>query len=408
MTRASRRRFLTHASLMCAGAAGLSAFGAGAPTSPGTGPRPGRAPIAPDATTALKVLFLGGTGFIGPHIVNRFIERGHTVTLFNRGSRTDELFPNLELIKGDRIPGEGAGLQPLLDAVGAGRTWDVVIDTANVHTWTDHSARVLRRAATHYVYTSSLSVYTDNSIIDQDEDGPLDTMPDDVADGIDRLPYDMRHFGAVKARSEAAAAKHFPGRATIVRPGLIVGPRDFSNRFTYWPWRVRQGGVVLAPSDPNDPVMVIDVRDLANFMVHLAETRTMGVFNANGPTTRDLTIGRLLDACAKTTRSDATFTWVDGDFLAARGVNAWSQMPVWIPPREGMEGFHRKSLARAIAAGLTTRPLASTITDTLAWLDDEYVPTLAAGGRTFEPGVNAPGITRARESELLAEWAARP
>jgi 2'-hydroxyisoflavone reductase len=368
---------------------------------------PAAAPDDAEPPAKLKVLFLGGTGFIGPHIVRALLDHGHEVTLFNRGNRA-ELFPDLELIEGNRIVDEEPGLAPLAAAIESGRRWDVVIDTSNVHTWTENSAALLKDAASHYVFTSSLSVYADNSVIDQTEDGKLESMPDEEAAKIDRLPYNMQYFGAVKVRCEAAAERHFPGRTTIVRPGLIVGPRDFSNRFTYWPWRVRQGGAVLAPGDPADPVMIIDVRDLAAFLVKLIEDRTYGIFNANGPASGDMTIGAMLDACRRATESDATFTWASAEFLAEHEVGPWMDMPVWVPPADGMEGFHRKSMARALAAGLTTRPIDETIIDTLTWLDDEYIPSLAERDRAYEPGVSAPGITREREAELLEELKAKP
>jgi len=353
----------------------------------------------------LKILFLGGTWFIGPHIVKDLRARGHEVTLFNRGN--EDMFPDLELIKGNRIVTEEPGLTPLAAEIEKGRRWDAVIDTANVHPWVEHSASLLADAADQYLFTSSMSVYADNSVIDQDESGEVATMPEEEAAKIVDLSYNMQYFGAVKALCERAAEKHFPGHATVVRPGLIVGPRDFSSRFTYWPWRVRQGGEVLAPGKPEHPVMFVDARDLAAFIVVLLETTTPGIFNVNGPAARDMTIGKLLDACKDATGSDAMFTWVDGDWLAERGVNAWAQMPVWIPPSEGMEGFHRMSIAKALAAGLTTRPVRETIVDTLAWLDDEYIPKLTEKGKSYEPGVRAPGISRERETELLAEWHAR-
>jgi len=354
-----------------------------------------------------RILFLGGTGFIGPHIVNRLLEKGHEVTLFNRGNR-DELFPDLELITGNRIVDVEPGLTPLEDAVKGGRRWDAVIDTSNVHTWTEHSAALLKDAAEQYVYTSSMSVYADNSTPGQTEaDGETATMPADEAARIDRLPYDMQYFGAVKRLTEVAAERYFPGRATIVRPGLIVGPRDGTHRFTYWPWRVRNGGEVLAPGAPDHRIMFIDARDLANFIVTLIESRSMGIFNANGPTDGPFTIGELLRGCRAATESDATFTWCDGDWLAERGVMNWQQMPVWINPNPAMAGFHGKSLTKAIAAGLSTRPLRETVIDTLAWLDETYIPAVAERGGTYAPGGRTPGITPEREAELLAEWHAR-
>ncbi len=355
----------------------------------------------------LKILFLGGTGFLGPATVDILKANGHEVTLFNRGNR-EELFPGLELIKGNRITDIEPGLEPLKAEVEKGRRWDAVIDTASVHTWTENSAEVLKDAADQYVYISSLSAYASMGGEGRKEDDELAQMPDEIADGIDRLPYDMNYYGAVKARSEAAAERHFPGKATVIRPGLIVGPRDFTHRFTYWPYRVRQGGEVLAPGSETDPVMFIDVRDLAAFLVRTIEDKSMGVYNANGPVPGDMTIGKLLGACKDVTGSDATFTYVDGEFLAERGIHAWQHMPVWVPSSGETSGFHQTSLSKAAAAGLKTRPVDETIRDTLEWFDG-WLPTAERGGEKFEfqPGVNAPGVSREREAEVLAEWKAQ-
>jgi len=189
---------------------------------------------------------------------------------------------------------------------------------------------------------------------------------------------------------------------------LIVGPRDFTHRFTYWPCRVRQGGEVLAPGSETDPVMFIDVRDLAAFVVRTIEDKSMGIYNANGPVSRDMTIGKLLGACKDVTGSDATFTYADGEFLAERGIHAWQHMPVWVPSTGETAGFHLTHLDRAAAAGLTTRPTEETIRDTLEWFDG-WLPTAERGGEKFEyqPGVNAPGVSREQEAEVLAEWKAR-
>lgn len=397
----TRREFLVTAS--AASAAALL----------GLGPWTQHAFAAGKAAKQLKILFLGGTGMLGPHVIKILLDRGHEVTLFNRGNR-DEMFPDLEFIQGNRIVDVEPGLKPLQDAVDAGRRWNAVIDTASVHTWVENSAQLLKDSADHYTYISSLSVYADNSQVGLDEDDAVATMPDDVADGITALPYDMTYYGAVKARSEDAARRHFPGKALVHRPGLLVGPRDFTHRFTYWPYRVREGGEVLAPGEPDHGLQFIDVRDLAAFMVLGIEQGTTGTFNVNGPVGGGMTIGKLLDTCKKATGSDATFTYAEGDWLAGQGVNPWAQMPVWIPPGPEMIGFHTRDLSKAAAAGLTTRPLEATIADALTWFDEEYMPmwTQAMADRgetdaTFGFGGNRPGITREREAELLAMWKAR-
>jgi 2'-hydroxyisoflavone reductase len=281
-----------------------------------------------------------------------------------------------------------------------------VIDTASVHTWTENSAEMLEDAADHYVYISSLSAYASTAGDGRTETDDLASMPDDVADGIDRLPYDMNYYGAVKARSEAAAVKWFPGKATVIRPGLIVGPRDFTHRFTYWPARIRDGGEVLAPGDPSDPVQFIDVRDLAAFLVKVIEDKHYGIYNANGPVDGGMTIGTLLEACKEATGSDATFTWVDAEFLGQQGIGPWQAMPVWIPPVEEMAGFHKTDVSKATKAGLKTRPLVETIRDTLVWFDG-WLPTAENRDGTplkYLPGENAAGITREREAETLKLW----
>lgn len=397
----TRREFLLTASATSAAALlGLGAF-------------PQHAFARGRAAKGLKILFLGGTGMLGPHVVRMLIDRGHEVTLFNRGRR-DEMFPDLEFIEGNRIVTVEPGLQPLQAEVDKGRTWDAVIDTASVHQWVENSARLLKDAAGHYSYVSSLSVYADHSQVGLDEDDAVATMPDDVADGITAVPYDMQYYGAVKARSEAAAREFFPGKALIHRPGLLVGPRDYTHRFTYWPCRVREGGEVLAPGEPDHGIQFIDVRDLAAFMVLGIEQRLAGTFNVNGPVGGGMTIGKLLDTCKKVTGSDATFTWASADWLRDQGVNPWAQMPVWIPPTGDSAGFHTRDLSKAAQAGLTTRRLEATIADTLKWFDEEYLPerrvAIEGRGENVEPfsfGGNVPGLTREREAELLAMWKAR-
>lgn len=379
----------------------------------GLGPWSQHAFAGARAAKGLKILFLGGTGMLGPHVVRILIDRGHEVTLFNRGNR-DEMFPELEFIQGNRIVDVDPGLKPLQEEIESGRKWDAVIDTASVHTWVENSAKLLQKAAKHYTYISSLSVYADNGKVGLDESDEVATMPDDVADEITTPQYNMMYYGAVKARSEAAARKFFPGKSLVHRPGLLVGPRDFTHRFTYWPARVRRGGEVLAPGQPDHKIQFIDVRDLAAFMVLGIEQSLTGTFNVNGPVGGGMTIGKLLESCKQVTGSDATFTWADADWLAVQGVNAWAQMPVWIPPAEGMAGFHTRDLSKAAKAGLTTRPLETTIADTLTWLDEEYMPlwknAMAERGTPdaeFDFGERRPGITREREAELLELWKAR-
>lgn len=336
------------------------------------------------AKNPLNILILGGTSFIGPAQVEYALARGHTITLFNRGQTNPHLFPEVEKLRGDRDND--------IDAL-KGREWDVVIDNhPSIPRWVRMTAELLKDSARQYVFVSSLSVYSDNSIIGQNENGPVATMDDPT---IEQGPGAT--YGALKALCEQEAEKAFPGRATNIRPGLIVGPGDRSDRYTYWPVRIDRGGEVLAPGDPLDPVQVIDVRDLGEWMIHIVEESIFGVFNATGPE-KPLPIGDMLGSIKKAIGSDATFTWVNADFLQEQRVRPWSHMPVWFPPRGDMAGFGRFDCSRAIAAGLTFRPHEITASATLAWhktRPEEERTNLRAG------------ISAEREAEVLAAWHAR-
>ncbi len=331
------------------------------------------------------ILMLGGTGFLGPPTVEAAIRRGHKVTLFNRGKTRPGLFPDLEKLHGDREKDDLKALE--------GRKWDAVVDTsANVPRWVKKAAAVLGPNIGHYIYISSISVYSDTSKPGMDETAPVATIDDPTTEKIDG-----RTYGALKALSEKAAEAAMPGRVAVVRPGLIVGPEDPSDRFTYWPWRVSQGGEVLAPGAPDDPIQLIDVRDLGEFLVHLIEGKTTGIFNALGPD-RTLTMGQMLEACKVVARSDATLTWANAEFLEKQGVQPWSDMPVWVPSAGETAGFAKVSNARAVKAGLTFRPIADTVKATLDWfrtVPEERRSKLRAG------------ITRERETKVLAAWKSR-
>jgi 2'-hydroxyisoflavone reductase len=333
----------------------------------------------------LSILMLGGTGFLGPHTVQAALARGHKVTLFNRGKTRPGLFPDLEKLQGDRDKDDLKALE--------GRKFDAVVDTsANVPRWVKKAAAVLGPNIGHYVYISSISVYSDTSKPGMDETTALATIADPTTEKITAETY-----GALKALSEKAAQESMPGKVAVVRPGLIVGPDDPSDRFTYWPVRVAKGGEVLAPGSPDDPIQLIDVRDLGSFLVRLIENKTTGVFNALGPD-KPLTIGQTLDACKHAAKSDATFTWVDADFLAKHDVRGWSDMPVWVPNRGDNAGFAKVSNARAIQAGLTFLPIIDTAKATLDWF------------RTLPEARRAKlhaGITPEREAKVLAAWKAR-
>ncbi|HEY0093963.1 MAG TPA: SDR family oxidoreductase, partial [Archangium sp.] len=258
-----------------------------------------KAPVA--RAGGKRILILGGTAFLGPQLVEAARARGHTVTLFNRGKTRPQLFPDVEKLHGDRDPTKGEGLKAL-----EGRTWDAVIDTSGyVPRMVRASAQLLAPHVGQYLFISSISVYKDMSRPGLDETAPVATTsePDNETIGGE-------NYGALKALCEQEAEAAFPGRTTNIRPGLIVGPEDPTQRFTYWPERVARGGEVLAPGDGSDPVQFIDVRDLAEWTLLALENRDVGVFNATGPT-QPLTVGEMLEACKQAGQSDATFTWAD-------------------------------------------------------------------------------------------------
>jgi len=331
------------------------------------------------ARSPKTILILGGTAFLGPRVVEEAVRRGHKVTLFNRGKTRPGLFPDLEKLHGDRETNDLKALE--------GRKWDAVVDTsANVPRWVKQAAAVLGPNIGHYLYTSSISVYSDLSKPGMDETAAVATIDDPETETVDG-----RTFGALKALSEEAAEASMPGKATVVRPGLIVGPEDPSDRFTYWPARVARGGRVLAPGSADDPVQLIDVRDLGAFMVRLIEDDARNVYNALGPD-KSLTMGRMLDACKGASRSDATFAWADAAFLEKHGVQPWSDMPVWVPNGGETAGFAKVSNARALKAGLTFRSIDDTAKATLDWFS-----SLPEARRSKMRA----GLTPAREAEVL-------
>ncbi len=336
------------------------------------------------AAAPLTVLVIGGTGFLGPHTVRRLQERGHTVTLFNRGRTNPQLFPDVEKLRGDRK----TDLKAL-----EGRKWDAVIDpSAYIPADVTRSATLLAPNVAQYLLISTISVYKALDKPGLDESAPLATLKDPTVEQVTGETY-----GGLKVLCEQAAAKALPGRTTVIRPGLIVGPGDTTDRFTYWPVRVARGGEVLAPNSPSDFVQCIDVRDLANFVVHCLETRTMGTYNADAPQA-SLTIGRLLDTCKAVSKSDATFVWLPKAFMEAHKVRPWSDMPVWLPAEGDTAGEGQVSVKAAMARGLAHRPLAETVRDTLA-----YVETWPAERKAKLKA----GLSPEREREVLAAWKAR-
>jgi 2'-hydroxyisoflavone reductase len=319
----------------------------------------------------VQLLVLGGTRFLGRALVEDALARGHEVTLFNRGQTNPELFPDAERVRGDRTEDLSA-----LD----GREWDAVLDVATFLPQVVRlSVEALQGRVGRYVYVSSVSVYADQST------PPVEGAP--VLELEDPDDERVESYGALKAACERIVENAFGEAATIVRPGLIVGPHDPTDRFTYWPVRVAEGGDVLAPGLPDDPVQFVDVRDLAAWILDLTERDARGVFNATG---ESMPFERLLDECRAVTGRDARFTWVPSERLLEAGVEEWMGVPLWIAS-PGWEAANRVVVTRAVQRGLRFRPLADTIRDTLAWnAEREWPPA---------EGV---GLTQERERELLA------
>src|SRR6185369_10089011 len=331
--------------------AAASALGLGAPRLAAAESRT----IEP-APKPLSMLILGGTGFIGPEQVAYALARGHTLTLLNRNRTRPDLFKGkVELLVGD-LNGDISALK--------GRKFDVVIDNpTTAPAWVRNAAQYLVGNTNHYIFISTISAYANDKTVWADETDPTHELPAGLDPFVDitTLPANQRgsYYGPLKAFSEKEVQRRYAGMSTIIRPGLIVGPLDRSDRFTYWPYRIDKGGEVLAPGTGNDPVQIIDSRDLAEWTIRVAENRTLGVFNATGPI-KPLTMAEMLYGIKAVTTSGAQFTWVPAEFLTANNVRGWSNMPVWIAPRPNNVGFSQRSIQRALSKGLTFRPLAVT------------------------------------------------
>ncbi len=321
----------------------------------------------------MRLLLLGGPKFLGRAVIDAALERGHEVTLFNRGSTNPELHPELERITGDRDGG--------LDGL-RGREWDAVVDTSGyLPRVVSAGAELLSGAAGHYVFVSSVSVYASFAEI-VDEGSALAPLSEPGSEEIGE------HYGALKALCEQAVESAFPGRATLVRAGLIVGPFDPTGRFTYWPHRIARGGDVLVPGPAWRPVQIVDVRDLADWIVRAAEERLAGPFNVTGPTT----MGAVVDAARRVTGSTSRAVEVDDAFLSGAGVGEWMELPLWVDTtNEDSRHFLEVDTSRAVAAGLPLRPLDETVAATL-----EHAHP-----------VDGVGLTPEREAELLAAWWSR-
>ena len=335
----------------------------------------------------MRILILGGTQFVGRHIAREASDAGHEVTLFNRGSQPAVL-PHLERIHGDRDGGL-SGLH--------GTAFDAVVDVNGyLPRLVRDAAALLEPLVAWYLFISTISVYADIHEPHADEDHPLAQAPQPLTEEIS-----AGNYGPLKAGCEQVVTEVFsPERRTIVRPGLVVGRFDPTDRFTYWVRRVARGGEVLAPGSAADPLQWVDVRDLARFCVHLLERGVTGVFNAVSPPD-SVTMGELLTVAERVsaaaggpgTRAPATVTWVDPDFLAAREVRPWADLPAWLPAGENQ--MLRLSSQRAAHAGLETSPLDDTVADVLAWDAERGAPPLKAG------------LSGEREAELLGQWRLR-
>lgn len=328
----------------------------------------------------MNILILGGTIFLGRHIVSAALKAGHEVTLFNRGQHNPDLFPNVEKIHGNRDGG--------LDLL-KGRKWAAVIDTCGyVPRIVGASAEFLRDSAELYVFISSISVYADFHAPVMDESAPLATLADETTEKVDWETY-----GGLKVLCEKAAENAFQNRALIIRPGLIVGPNDPSFRFTYWVWRAAQGGEALAPGNPDALTQFIDVRDLAEWTIRMIEQKKTGIYNATGPN-YPLTLGKTLETCREISKTDVSFTWINEEFIKEKDEEILSHLPLWTPPDYGK--FNEVNCQKAIDDSLKFRPLEQTVINILQW-EQEFPDEK---GRK-----NA--LSSEREKELLRLWSER-
>ena len=376
----TRREFL-RTSAATGAAVGLGSTLAGVLVNPGHLLAADAIYRAEPAPQPIKLLILGGTAFLGPAIVDAALARGHTITLFNRGKTNPQLYPELEKLRGDR----NGDLESL-----AGRQWDAVIDTSGYYPRVvKMSAELLAPNVGHYTFISSISVYRDFKTPDMTEAAPVGTIDDPTVEEITGETY-----GPLKALCEQAAEAAMPGRVANIRPGLIVGPRDRSDRFTYWPVRIARGGEVLCPGNGDDFIQIIDVRDLGEWLVMLSERRITGIYNADSPP-RGMTMGSLLTRCREVCNPQAELVWTDAEFLAEHEVQAWSHMPCWVPAEGDEVAFALVSTTKAQAAGLGRRPLDDTIRDTLAWWQQQPAERRQKMRAGMDPE---------REAEVLKAW----
>lgn len=349
-----------------------------------------------DVPAPMSILVLGGTGFIGPHMVRYATDRGHTVTLFNRGQTNTHLFPDLEKLVGDR-DGDLGALE--------GRRWDAVIDNSGFFPRHVRDSATLLADSGRYLFVSSISAYKDLTPPGITEDYEVGRLEDQTVEEMTNITY-----GPLKALCEEAVQEIFAERANIVRPGYIVGPGDTSDRWTYWPVRVAAGGDVAVPGAPEDPIQFIDARDLGSWMVRMLEDEVGGVFNGVGPA-EPVDMATFLESCRQISGSGAALHWIDADFVAEQG----ARFPIWDSPDGDWGGAHLVDLSRALASGYTSRPIADTIRDTLEWWnavsgEDRPGGAMRSGLRMppdLEFGPATMEQMRAAEAALLAAWAER-
>jgi len=386
----TRRDFVktTAGAAGAAGAMGAMGFAAGC------GPRE---PMSSSEPTPMSILILGGTGFIGPHMVESAVARGHTVTLFNRWPSNTPLFPDLEHLVGDRA-NDLTALE--------GRRWDAVIDNSGfIPRYVRESAALLADSG-RYAFVSSISAYKDLATPGITESYDVARLEDPEMENTDE--WDGNTYGPFKALCEEGVQEVFGDRATIVRPGYIVGPRDGTDRWTYWPVRTAAGGEVAVPGTPEDLVQFIDARDLGGWMVRMLENDTGGVFNGVGPV-EPMTMAQMLEACRDVSGSDATFHWIDQSFVQEQQ----AFFPIWAPSDGPFGAVHKVDNSAAVAAGYTSRPVSETIRDTLEWWNQEALPDRPDGMRNGlrkppELGGGPATMEAMREAEaaLLEAWAA--
>ena len=339
----------------------------------------------------MKLLVLGGTVFLGRHMVSAALSNGHNVTLFNRGRDNPDLFPEAERLRGDRDND--------LDAL-KGKRWDAVIDTCGyVPRHVRDSAQLLSQSVDHYTFISTLGVYSDYTKRGIDETAEVGTFEDETIEEVNEQTY-----GPLKALCEREVQRAMPARALVVRAGLIVGSYDPLDRFTYWVRRVARGGEMLAPGTFDRRIQIIDVRDLSEWIIRIVESRATGVYNATGPD-YPLSMGRLLEESKSVTGSDATFVWVSDSFLIENKVGSWNEVPLWLPEDVKYAGFMYFDCSKAVGAGLSYRPLSETIRDTLEWDTSRSEPIAPYKMMGIE--LPPTGIKPERESELLEAFKRR-